>query len=85
MAIDNPHGSLEALELLRQANGSNAMRPPMFGDKVAITAKISGRAKAGLRRVAKNMGYVHNGHGNINLLLEAIGTGTVVVRVPNSL
>lgn len=69
-----------ANDLLRQYSNSHALRPPVFADKRLISAKLSDTAISGLRNIAHSLGYIYNGHGNISLLLEAIGTNTLTVH-----
>jgi hypothetical protein len=56
-----------------------AIRPPKVGTKRMISARISDVAYARLQSIAKELGYVYNGQGNVSVLLEAIGTDTVQV------
>lgn len=56
-----------------------AMRPPNLPNKRTISARVSDTAHAGLQAIARDLGYVYGGQGNVSLLLEAIGTRTVIV------
>lgn len=76
-----------ALDVLLRLQQGRALRPPKLGGYKTISARITGTAHSGLQRIAHQLGYVRAGQGNVSLLLEAIGTGTVevtplLVRVP---
>lgn len=68
-----------ALAIIRRISNGKALRPPSLPDKQTISVRLSTIAKDGLQRIATEMGYTHNHHGNISMLLEAIGTDTVLV------
>ncbi len=70
-----------AVEIMNHYSRGRALRPPMFQDKTVISVKLSKRAKERLQYLASQLGYVHSGHGNISMLLEAIGTDTVEVTI----
>lgn len=70
----------QAVKILKTMLDGKALRPPKFGERKHISAKLSQVAIDGLANIAKQLGYVHGGRGNISLLLEAIGTGTVRVQ-----
>jgi hypothetical protein len=59
-----------------------AMRPPHYGNRRMMSVKLSQVAITGLKHVAKELGYMHNGDGNMSMLLEAIGCGTLEVSQP---
>lgn len=70
----------QAVEILKKHLNGQALRPPKnVAPKRMVSARISTPAHIGLQAVAKRLGYVHNGQGNISLLLEAIGAGVVQV------
>lgn len=70
-----------ALKILHDLIGDSAARPPQPRDGYKIvSSRISQAAHDGLRSVASQLGYRHAGRGNVSMLLEAIGTGTVIVR-----
>jgi hypothetical protein len=73
----------KAVDTLNRLLDGKAMRPPQLGNRRLISAKLSNAAIIGLRVKAKELGYVHNDTGNISMLLEAIGTGTVSVYIPS--
>lgn len=69
-----------ARALIQEYIGNRAMRPPAYGNKRAISIKLSSVALDGLREIASQMGYIYNGQGNVSMLIEAIGTHTVKVE-----
>lgn len=69
-----------ARDIIREHSKGYALRPPNFGNKKVITVKLSSVALDGLRETATRLGYVFNGKGNVSMLIEAIGTGTIKVR-----
>lgn len=72
----------EALAIIAQINGGYANRPPKATTgKRMITARLTTAAIDGLEQTARRLGYIHAGHGNVSMLLEAIGTGTVHVTL----
>lgn len=68
-----------AYDVLERAMQGRAFKPPKIADRTLISAKVSKVALEGLRTIAQQLGYTHGGHGNVSMLLEAIGTGTVEV------
>lgn len=66
-----------ALAILRRYSAGKALRPPVYPDKTVISVKISAHAKRRLEQLAKDLGYIYSGHGNVSMLIEAIGTDTV--------
>lgn len=68
-----------AVALIRHAMNGKALRPPLMPNRSMVSFRLSEAAKEGLRRVAAELGYTYAGHGNISMLLEAIGTDTVRV------
>jgi hypothetical protein len=72
-----------AVETLNRLLQDKAMRPPQHGNKRMMSAKLSQVAITGLKHIAKELGYVHAGDGNVSMLLEAIGTQTLHVTQPS--
>jgi hypothetical protein len=71
-----------ALVTLNRLLEGKAMRPPQHGNRRMMSAKLSQVAITGLKHIAKELGYVHGGDGNVSMLLEAIGCGTLEVTQP---
>lgn len=72
--------SLQATEIINAALGGHALRPPRSRTpQKMISARISEEAHAGLQALAIKLGYMRADQGNVSMLLEAIGTGTVNV------
>lgn len=70
----------QAVDLLNRHLNGQALRPPRSATPYKMmSARLSEEALTGLRNIAARLGYVRAGHGNVSLLLEAIGTGTVEV------
>lgn len=70
----------QAVEIIKKHLNGHALRPPKTdAPKRLISARLSVNAHIGLQRVAAQLGYTHANQGNVSLLLEAIGTGMVVV------
>lgn len=68
-----------ATAILNSYLGGTALKPPKFKEKTMISARLSKVALEGLKRIAEQHGYIHDGKGNVTMLLEAIGTGTLEV------
>lgn len=68
-----------AVDLIRRAMAGKALRPPQMPNKKLVSIVVSETAREGLRAVASELGYVHGGHGNISMLMEALGLGTIHV------
>lgn len=66
-----------AVAILRRYSAGKALRPPVYPNKTVISVKISEHAKQRLEQIAKDLGYIYAGHGNVSMLIEAIGTDTV--------
>lgn len=71
-----------ARAIARSFMNGRALRPPMYGNKKVITVKLSSTALDGLRQIAERMGYMHKSQGNVSMLIEAIGTGTIKLAPP---
>lgn len=71
-----------AVDTLKRMLDGKAMRPPQLGNKRSISAKLSNAAIIGLKQKAKELGYMHDGTGNLSMLLEAIGCGILEVSQP---
>lgn len=72
-----------AVDTMNRFLDGRAMRPPQLGNKRMISAKLSQVAITGLQQLAKELGYVRAGTGNVSMLLEALGTRTVTVIQPS--
>lgn len=71
-----------AVDTINRLLGNVVTKPPKLGNRRMISAKLSQTAITGLKMRAKELGYVHNGDGNISMLLEAIGTQTITIVPP---
>lgn len=69
----------KAVDALTKTLNGRALRPPVAHKPKLMSARVSERAMIGLKMTALQLGYVWNGQGNVSMLLEAIGTGTVQV------
>ncbi len=68
----------QAVDIIHKVLQGRAMRPPRSTTKYHLmSARISEEAHKSLQDIAKQLGYVRAGKGNVSLLLEAIGTGMV--------
>lgn len=68
-----------AVHAINKILNGRALRPSAPYQPKTISARVSENAHIGLKAIAQQLGYTWNNQGNLSMLLEAIGTGTVQV------